>query len=191
MFECHLEARAALEGLTLSHSVSIELERMPRPRNYQRSPIRFRFALGEFKGDYSAGIGCAESWARELLAKGERIPGLARTTDLGAVLARANAWNRQGVSLHDAEYLARIHGAYMPSTVDVLAALLMDAASVQDCEDWIEWAEEMGALGESRNGAEELRTLRESYHTCHKAARALRRAFGSDYPKALEAAQSL
>lgn len=154
--DCH-DAEDALALLIRRAGITMTLRPHDRdPRKYSRAPIQFDATLAhegrEFSTPYSAGIGIAE-----------RAAGLA-----------PRALGGKGLTIFEAEERAAAHAAYRPSLVDVVGSLLLDAASVEGCRDWLEWAEE---TGQENFNAVELRSMRTAFDACHDGRNWLTRVF--------------
>lgn len=95
-------------------------------------------------------------------------------------------WRDQSIDATNARAWVARH--YKPRPTNVLASCLLDLSSVEHSKDWIDWAEDCGALSE-RVSAEEIRELATSWNTIQNSREPLRHIFGISFRHAIELAQ--
>lgn len=69
-----------------------------------------------------------------------------------------------GLRSHEGTYT----GPLPPSPGDLLRCLLLDAASVEDCADWVDWADDWGLFSEPID-REKIRKAQQDYESCQEA----------------------
>ena len=116
----------------------------------------------------------------------------------GAVMANTIGSNRAAFvkaceafrcSVHDAPLRVCVRAGYRPEAADVLASLLTDDASIAGKLDWLEWADEFGALDNAKPQA--LRELRAAFAQVQERAAPLRAMFGDAFERAQDCAGRL
>lgn len=150
----------------------------------EKGPQRFTFTLrtGDLliRGDYQAGSRVAlTAFCRDpfKLGSGE-VP-------LGTVAAKAAASHGR-LSVDDAACRQSIRRRYLPSKVDILASLLLEASSIEGYTDWLGWATDLGY-----EGAAKLREARTAYATIAERTPILRRMLGNSYEESVRLAGEL
>lgn len=95
-------------------------------------------------------------------------------------------------SIDGAPKLAALREAYRPSLGTVLWALFRDADGIEDHEDWVSWADDLGYLcdgTEGKTSAERIEAARQAmrdFEACRKAYFFLRSVFGSHFDRLMK-----
>jgi hypothetical protein len=95
------------------------------------------------------------------------------------VLETARKGSYGHVSIDEAAVRRAIRAQWVPKFADVLASVLLDDASVEGCEDFLAWGEEMGSLQDAT--AESLRELRDGFAKIQALRMPLRRILGERF----------
>lgn len=171
-----------------------------------RCTITANFASGAhagpirtFAAPYSTGLGNVDRWIKENLdscAAATRAQ-TAPSHGLGfwgvsskdaALLFNPECPNYQR-SIDGAPKLAALRETYRPSLGEVLWAVFRDADGIEDYEDWVSWADDLGYFSRSiPNEARPYRIARireamASFEACRKAHFFLRAIFGQSYER--------
>lgn len=195
------EAKRELSDTLERLGIFATSDHTPASDTTERGPCRFRWTLhkGEasFSGTYQTGS------AVPLHAYRESPDGESFTHRIeGGTWQRSRWWSGMpfGASVADIkaackEYHVSVDGAtirstvrrrYRPATVDIVASLLVEASSVEGHRDWMDWADEFGALDGATPA--KLRELRNDFDTIHDNGANLRRFLGAEWGRAMELA---
>lgn len=130
----------------------------------ERDTLRFSFDLGRIRGEWSCGN------AVPLRAYLED-PGPFRGLGFGGRdFRRKAAGMHRAVSVDESDARRKIRKAYRPAVSDIVASLLIDDESIEGYDDWLDWAEGMGA--------DDLRKARADFATIQERGPVLRRLLG-------------
>jgi len=110
-----------------------------------------------------------------------------------ALLLGPEALSSYQNSLDGAPKLAALREAYRPELGTVLWALFRNADGIEDHEDWVSWAEDLGYFSEGpgslKTRAERIAQVRKAMHdfeACRKSYFFLRSVFGSHFDRLME-----
>lgn len=101
-------------------------------------------------------------------------------------------------SIDGAPKLAALREAYRPELGTVLCCLFRDADGIENHEDWVSWAEDLGYFSDGPANAttraeriEEIRQAMRDFEACRRAYFFLRSVFGSQYYRLAELARQI
>jgi hypothetical protein len=164
-----LEFRRIEKRATHAESFKSENDRVPEPVHFDCKLI-----IGEAKpctlwaGEYSVGVGIAESWAKKNKSKFHLASLSGRGFDVYSALAKPLPPNRYYGA--DSPYWEGIRAGYAkhagPEVADVLHCLQMDSANAD--QPFSDWAEDYGYSSDSISA-------KAIWESCNETRRALQR----------------
>lgn len=169
-----------LQELIVKHVETFEAWPAPGTDYSERGTLRFSFSLdGNIRGDWSCGSGVP---LHAYLKEPFRV-----NNYYGAPLEQA--CKPQRITLYVDAARVAIRKAYCPKAIDIASSLLIESASADPYQDWLDWAEEFGGLQDAK--ADKLRELQTCFALIKQRTAQLRRLFGTDYDAAVELAQQM
>lgn len=198
-----LEAIRAYLALALN-GATLQLLSERAPQNDTKNAMAYRCIVSAngrtHETTFSQGKGNVDAWCAKniptcLRQARKGLIGRTITDRDAALLLGPEALPSYRNSLDGAPKLAALRETYRPSLGTVLWALFRDADGIEDHEDWVSWAEDLGFFSDGREtSAQSIALVRKAMHdfeACRKSYFFLRSVFGSYYERLMELSREI
>lgn len=183
--------RASLTNMPAESKATLHLQTKRDPKNDTRNALAYRCVLSchgrAFETPFTTGKGNVDRWIKAHLTEARHAAARGQWTCLISSKDAALLFDPECPSyrrsIDGALKLAALHETYRPDLGSVLWSVFRDADGIEEHEDWVSWADDLGYFVESPGQTRcdrlaHIRSAMASFEACRRAHFFLRSVFG-------------